>query len=365
MNWFFNQWFLAKGHPELKIEVDYSEPENILVTLTQLQDLNEVPLFQFPIEVSWYRGKQRISKRLMVTEGRQSFALENGEPIKLLYVDEGKNLLAIKSQELSNDQLLQQFRESKLGVARYEALDSLVSRDARLELGLLIPLAIKDPFWAIRENILGLLQSETQYLDQLEGLEDEIYELAEKDSKNSVRSAAIDLLGEWNPDKYRFAFKRMANEPSYLVAGSALMALLNVTDSQEELSFIENFSDQKNFRLIVPVSEYYIKQAIRGKGDWFQTKLSELKGEGLYYFLGYYGEYFSRFPEEGKTKAIGSLLKIVKENSKDYVRMGAFQSLLAFSDEKEILSKIEELVKGERSFELKNYFNYYLDMLRD
>lgn len=365
LNWFFNQWFLAKGHPELKMEVDYSEPENILLTITQLQDLNEAPLFQFPIEVSWYSGKERISKRFMVSEGRQSFALENVEPIKLVYVDEGKNVLAIKSQELSNDQLLQQFRESKLGVARYEALDSLVSREARLELGLVIPQAIKDPFWPIRENILGLLQSDNQFINQLEGLEDEIYELAEKDPKNSVRSAAIDLLGEWNPDKYQFAFKRMAHEPSYLVAGSALMAFLNATESGEVLKFIEGFSDQKNFRMIIPVSEYYITQSISGRGDWFQTKLSELKGEGLYYFLGYYGEYFSRFPEEGKVEAIGSLLKILKENPKDYVRMGAFQALLAFADEKEVLNKIDEAVKAESSFKLKNYFNYYLEMLRE
>jgi aminopeptidase N len=32
LNWFFNQWFLASGHPTLEYEVDYSQADNLLLT---------------------------------------------------------------------------------------------------------------------------------------------------------------------------------------------------------------------------------------------------------------------------------------------------------------------------------------------
>jgi aminopeptidase N len=172
LNWFFNQWFLDKSHPELYFEVDYSQPENILVSAYQVQDLEKAPLFQLPIEVSWYEGEKRISKTLFMNQAFQQLALENGTPVTQIYLDEGKNLLARRSQEISDEQYVRQFKESTLGVARYEALDSLVSRESSEALMEIIPLAVKDPFWSIRENALGYLQNFPEFRARDAELED-------------------------------------------------------------------------------------------------------------------------------------------------------------------------------------------------
>lgn len=365
LNWFFNQWFLDKGHPELEIDVDYSEPENILITISQIQDLNSAPLYQLPLEVSWYEDGNRKSKILFLKEANQFFALENEKPIHQLYVDEGKGILARRSQKLEDGFFARQFNESQLGVARYEALDSLISRDARSELNSIIPIALKDSFWSIREKCLGYLMSDSNWQSELLGIEDLVFELAESDQRNSVRAAAIDLLTEWDPDKYQKAFQRWSNHPSYLVAGSALMGLINSKESKVDPKIIEGFSSEGNFRLVIPVSEYYIIEGVRDKGEWFHQKLAQLKGEGLYYFLGYYSEYFVRFPEEGKEEAISNLIKYLKYSAKDYVRMGAFQALLGFSDDLETVRKIEVAIGDEKSPQLQNYFNYFLKMLKD
>lgn len=365
LNWFFNQWFLSKGHPELAVEVDYSEPENILVSITQLQNLTEYPLFQFPIEVSWYEGDERKTRQLMVTEGQQFFALENGTPLDLVYVDEGKNLLARRTQDLSNSQYLRQFKESSLGVARYEALDSLTAREAKEELIEVLPLALKDSFWSVREIALGYLQSDTGWREQIPGLEEMVYNLVENDPKNSVRSAAIDLLGQWEPDKYSSTFKRLANNPSYLISGAALMALIQAEDNPVDADLIESLAGNQNFRIVIPVAEYYLKERISGKGTWFNNNLTRLTGEGLYYFLGYYSEYFVRLPEEGKAQAVSNLLAIVRDNSKDYLRMGAFQAMLGFAEDPEIIKLLEKAIEKEDSAELNSYFKYFLEMLKE
>jgi len=364
LNWFFNQWFLDKGHPELFFEVDYSQPDNILVSAYQVQDLESNPLFQLPIEVSWYEYEIRKTKTLKMTRAFQQFALENGSSVTQVYIDEGKNLLARRVQEITADQFAIQFKESTLGIARYEALDSLVAREAKDQLLTIIPLALKDSFWSIRENVLGFLQNDPEWRTSVRGMEEMVYDLAEKDPKNSVRAAAIDLLATWDSDKYKSTFLRMANDSSYLIASSALMALVGSEENPIDSSVIERFATDRNFRITIPVAEYYILQGVVGKGQWFLDRLDQLSGEGLYYYLGYFSEYFSRFPEEGESLAVSKLLTQMENNSKSYLRRGAFLALLSFADNEEVITQISRLAGKEKDQELKNYYNYFLETLK-
>jgi aminopeptidase N len=365
LNWFFNQWFLDKGHPELYFEVDYSQPENILLSAYQVQDLEKSPLFQLPIEVSWYEDGERKSRTFLMTKAFEQFALENQTPVTQVYVDEGKNLLARRSQEISSDKFITQFKESKLGVARYEALDSLVAREAAEQLAAVLPLAVADPFWSVRENALGFLQNDAEWRTRIPDLEDKVYELAEKDPKNSVRAAALDLLATWDPDRYQPIFLRLANEPSYLVAGSALMGLVSATENRVDTAAIERFSEEQNFRMTVPVAEYYIQQNVAGKGEWFLKRLKVLSGEGLYYFMGYFSEYFSRHPEEGKEEAVKKLLSLMDSDSKNFIRLGAFQALLGFADDQLVVKEINRVATLEGDPELKKYYSYFLEALKE
>jgi aminopeptidase N len=365
LNWFFNQWFFAKGHPELRVEVDYSQPENLLLRFSQVQELNEVPVFQLPITISWYEGEERKTKIVQVTKAEQELVLENDSSISLVYVNEGQEILMKGNQVLTNAQYLQQFKESQLGVARYEALDSLVSRDATEELGVVLPLALEDSFAAIRERGLSLLQGGDQWKEILGGLEGKIYRLAEEDPNNKVRSGALEVLAEWNPSGYRGAFTRLARDPSYLVAGAALMGLASDADPMVELSWMETFERETNFRMAVGLAEYYISTKVLGKGPWFEQTFSKLSGEGLYYFMGYYGSYFMDVEVTDKEKAIRRLLAILEDHPKDFLRLGAFQTLIGFVMEEGVLDKMVALAEKEQSKDLQSYYSYYLEILKE
>ena len=365
LNWFFNQWFFAKGHPELKVEVDYSKPENLLLRFSQVQDLNETPVFQLPITISWYEGEVRKTKIVQVTKAEQELVLENGSPVSLVYVNEGQEILMKGNQVLTNTQYLRQFKESQLGVARYAALDSLVSRDAAEELGIVLPLALEDSFAAIRERGLSLLQGGDQWKEVLGELEEKIYRLAEEDPQNKVRASALEVLTEWNPFGYRGAFTRLARDPSYLVAGAALMGLARVADPVVELSWMETFERETNFRMAVGLAEYYISTKVLGKGPWFEQTFSKLSGEGLYYFMGYYGSYFMDVEVTDKEKAIRRLLAILENHPKDFLRLGAFQTLMGFVMEEGVLDKMVAIVEKEQSEDLQSYYSYYLELLKE
>ncbi|PZX56637.1 M1 family metallopeptidase [Algoriphagus chordae] len=365
LNWFFNQWFLAKGHPELHFELDYSDQSNVLVSVRQEQDLASRPLYQLPLELSWYDGAKRKSKRVMMTKAFQQFALENEDPVDLVFIDEEKNLLAKKFVDMTADQMRQQFRTSKYGISRYEALDSLVSWDALTELESIMPDALEDEFWAVRESALFVLQGNSEWLEDFPELARKIAYIAEHDERNSVRAGALDVLSAFSPDAYYDTFLELAADSSYLVAGSALTGLVGMESRVLDAEIVEGYADENNFRIVIPVADYYIINAIPAKGKWFMLKAKSISGEGLYYFMGYFSEYFSRFPEEGSEEAVEFLLEKMKNDSRSYLRMGAFQSLLIFSEDPEILKRIAAVASQETDNELILYYDYFLDARKD
>ncbi|GMQ26230.1 hypothetical protein Aoki45_29120 [Algoriphagus sp. oki45] len=365
LNWFFNQWFLDRGHPELIFDIDYSIPENILISVHQVQSLEESPVFQFSLEVSWYEGKERKSRRFFVNKGFQQFALGNETPLTQLYIDEGKNLLARRTQEMNASQYQRQFEESLLGVARYEALDSLIARKSEVELESILTKALQDSFWAIREKALGILQLDPSWAEKIPGIEEAVFTLAENDPVNSVQAGALEVLASWDVDKYQPLFQRKVNAPSYLVAGSALTGLVLSGEDSQEVEFFERFESENNFRMVIPLAEFYIDQSIAGKGEWFFEKSSQLTQEGLYYFLGYFSEYFIRMPEEGAQEAIGYLFNLMGRSTQNYLRMGAFQALMGFADQPDVVAKLKEIASKEQDPQLRNYYDYFLQVLSD
>ena len=58
LNWFFNQWFFAKGYPVLDIQQEYSpEKKEIKIMVTQKQNLEKWPLFKLPIYIDIYTNE--------------------------------------------------------------------------------------------------------------------------------------------------------------------------------------------------------------------------------------------------------------------------------------------------------------------
>lgn len=365
LNWFFNQWFLDKGHPELSAEIDYSDPRDVGVTVSQNQDLDQTPLYRLPLEISWYEGETRKSKIVTIDKSIQKIQLKNKFPVDIIYLDESKDLLAKWSIKTSAEQQAKQFAQSSFGVARYEALDSLVSWSADEELAYILPAALEDSFWSIRESALLYLEGKSTWVPTREGLEEKIYALADSDPKNSVRAGAIDLLAKINPEKYQTSFIRYVNHPSYLIASSALMGILNSESAVLKKEISERFASEKNFRMILPIAGYYITDGIKGRGDWFRSKATILTGQSLYYFLGYYSDYFNKYPDEGRDEALGYLLGLMQYSSKDYIRYGAFEALLGYVDDASILARIVEYAGKETDPLLKSYMSSFLESLKD
>nr|MBI1229551.1 M1 family peptidase [Cytophagales bacterium] len=363
LNWFFNQWFLASGHPILEITVDASGPGNQLLTVRQKQDLSATPLYRLPIKVAVYKHGKREEKTYWMEEGVQQFVIENSAQADLILVDEYSELLAKKETNRGMEKLLSQFNHAKSGVSRLEALDSLTSLhvDAR-EWKDVILQGLGDTFHEVRGLALSRISqvmAEEEVDIQMETI---LVRLAHEDPNNEVRGAAISLLGTLNGQEHLPLITAMVAEPSYVVAGAALTALMDLEDeSVPKRGVFEQLEGETNIRMVVPLADYLTQVQDSTQSAWFHEKLDRLTRESLYYFVGYYGDYFAAVTGTEKETAIEKLLALARSHPANYIRLTAFQSIFGFIDEANILEALVKIHKNETDELVRNYQQFFLE----
>lgn len=362
LNWFFNQWFLSSGHPILDVTFDMSQPENILLTVTQEQDLSLNTLYKLPFEVSWYHDGQRTARKFFLDQTRQQFALENGVETDLVIFDESQILLAEKKIRNGRETLENQAVLSHAGIARYAALDSLANQhryDSEMEK--LFEGALYDKFSSVRELALAKIALHFDSIPLSPGGEDQVYQIAMDDPENTVRAGAIELLDKISSEKYASLFLDLVNDSSYYVAGAALTAYMDQDNNPHKDSLVKEMLNADNIRILVPLAEHFTKEADSDQTEWFQEKLENLAGESLYYFIGYYGDYFARLEEVDISVPVESLYKIALADSNGFIRLVAFQALFGFIDEEGVLEKVKFLHEAEKDPKNKEYQGFFLE----
>jgi aminopeptidase N len=192
-------------------------------------------------------------------------------------------------------------------------------------------------------------------------LEGKVLEMAEEDDNTTVRSAAIEALAGIGGAKYAQLFYRLINAPSYLVSGAALTAYLDIEgNDSDKKELFERLKSEDNIRIIAPLADYLTIEKIAEGRAWMQEKLGLLKGESLYYFLGFYGDFFASVEGVPTAEAISSLGGIASDHRLNYVRLAAFQSLFGFIDDPGVLELVKSIQSEEKDEMIREYQDYYL-----
>src|SRR5258706_12564050 len=72
LNWFFNEWFLDKGHPELEINYEFSDSlKQEKIIIEQKQNLSSSHLFKIPLDIDIYVNGKADRHRVIVDERKQ------------------------------------------------------------------------------------------------------------------------------------------------------------------------------------------------------------------------------------------------------------------------------------------------------
>ncbi|MBR9999665.1 MAG: M1 family metallopeptidase [Cyclobacteriaceae bacterium] len=347
LNWFFNQWFLASGHPELEVRDNYAD-SILTLSVRQLQDLSTTPLYRLPVKFDVWTKDQKIQYELIIDKKEQMFEFELAEEPQLVVFDSDHQLLAEIDHPKSMKEYFLQYNLTDDFLPRYLALDTLL-KDVNDSLSWhVMKDAIQDEFWFFRQMAVNALENyDKPDKHEIEGI---LSELAANDEKSQVRADALNILYSLTGDKYNELYMSALNDSSYLVAGTAIY-VYSATSPQEMAKVAGQFDQYDNINIVIPLASFYIDRGGYQKFEWFVDKIKAAKSETLWYLLQYFGEYIMDAPELVQRRGIAVLERYARGHSKNYVRLSAYQSLGLLTE----LTGVRELREDIRKQEEDRY----------
>ncbi len=363
LKWFFKQWFMEAGHPELTIEENYQN-KTLKINITQTQDLRYSPIYRLPLEVDiWENGKSTRHK-FTLDKAQQSFEFKTESKPELVVFDPSGYLLAQKNE---NPKTAQQWRLQTNYYENYipkmAALYNLaasVKNDSTFNL--LMKVAQNNDFapyrtQAIRSlgeyNIKNLENIESKNLEKnITTFVNLLKEMAINDKDNLTRASAIDIISQYGA--FPKLWEQTLKDSSYFVMSNTIYSLINAY-AEEALIKIEPLETIEERHIVYAIGEYYSLLGIEGKYDWFEKNLNRISGEETSYFLNHFTQYLINQPKSIQKKGIGYLVYQAQTNSNIQTRKDAYKSLIilnnAFEEELRLELEIEQKMANIRNQE--------------
>jgi len=223
LNWFFNQWYLGKGHPELEIAYAVKESSaEVLVIQKQVHDGGA--LFTMPAKVLVKNGGRDYYYDVLINEEVGIFSIPITDSTRYISFDPQEVLLADKQETKSSKWLVEEILNSENIEKTWRIWVQLLER-SELE-SLPIDSLYKE---LLKHKSQHLRKLSTEWLDRdiigRHKLVDIIRNVAQNDSSSIVRNEALlQLLNLAYPEKLQ-DFVRLCDDPSILVSSTAISAL--------------------------------------------------------------------------------------------------------------------------------------------
>lgn len=367
LNWFFNQWFLASGHPKLDINTTYNDSTKQLdISVKQLQDRSTTPLYQLPMAVDIYTSKGKERKEIILREEEQIFTFKYAEQPKLVNVDAEKMLLCEKFENKSLDEWIYQYNSTPLYIDRLEAIAGIapfVSTNEEAFETLLS--SLNDPNENIRQQTIKKLEPVAEKRrDEVEAL---LIKVAKEDKTSLVRAEAILALGNYYRDTlHTTLFSAALKDSSYRVMKEALVALSKV-NSEEAMKLAAGLENESNKRLQYAVAEVYAQNGDATVHPYFVKMAENVSGYAKYAFIPAYVEFLSRNTD---VDVLNNALPILEKfEGGDYFSQFYAYSLMELSDaiKAEQMSNDEQIKKTTEESKLNELktTNATLDQVKE
>ena len=224
LQWFFDQWFLSAGHPNLKLSTDYADGK-VMLTVEQTQDTDEnVPgVFRLPTQVAIFTNGSTTPKTMdiVIDQRKQTFTFPSAVKPDVVVLDPKHTLLSTFDYTKTTEELAAQFKGAPSLIDRMLVLQRLGNKDASALKTEVVTMALNDPFHGVRELALDMMLDAPD-ATQLAA----IRRLAKSDPHSSVRSSAIQLLAANEDAELKDIAKAALNARAYSVVAAGLQGLV-------------------------------------------------------------------------------------------------------------------------------------------
>ena len=315
LNWFFDQWFMDKGHPVLHYSYKYdSEVDSIYINVKQMQDLNKVPLYRLPIDIDLYYGSKSQRTRIWVDEMNQTIAIpSNGKPDNVNF-DATKSITCEKLEEKSIEEWAHQFTHAKIYRDRFDALDNaleLHADSASMQLANdIIWSALDDNSEYIRLKALDAVELLPEQ-DSLE-VKGKLLSMSQNDKSSDVRSEAIAIVSSMGLTEEDIqVIRKSLVDPSHLVKAYAIEALYLV-DKSYMMAKIHEYNSFDNNHVVRSVSKIYGAQGSDAYKGYFEEKMTNFSTRKGYITTSYV-EYLKKQNESVVKEGIAVARKVTED----------------------------------------------------
>ncbi len=294
LNWFFNQWYFSKGHPELEVIKSYDVGKKKLkLEINQKQNTAIVPLYKLPIDVDIYSEGKKERRRIWLSETKNTFMFDVlGEP-DLVNVDAERQLLAKISYVKTANEYIFQYKNAALWGDRAEAINYFKQHLSDTTIFEIVKLIAKQDSWqkfridAI--NALGKIAKEKK--SELMPL---LLSIAKQDSNTKVRAAAIKVLAEnYENLELNVLYENALNEQSYAIVSEGFNAIvkLNPKLAMQKALFLEN---EPSKEIVYSVGSLYAKHGNDSNIYYFKKVKKHFNGYELMTYVSLYGQFLKR-----------------------------------------------------------------------
>jgi len=380
LNWFFDQWFFGQRHPELKVEeVLDSAAMEVVLTISQEQDLDKAPLYKLPMKIAVFDEAGKTTYPVVIDKNRQEFRFPVKGKINNIIVDEDRVMLGSIDHKKPNEYYVHQFYNAPNYKDREEGI-SFGSRD-RTEAGQqLIFDALADDFWYIRQTAIGKLSRIKRKAPE------KVFEVAQnmatEDPNSRVRSSAINYLaneffsGDKEAETRTILTKAIESDSSYMVIGKALNGLTKGTENDiaKAVEIAEQMQDEPSSILRAQIAQIYSIHGGADKLDYFKESILLGKVSG-YDAIGVMGSFTSLLKRQD-VSTISSNLSFFEDASQTgspYVNAVLPMNVMILK--RDIASKVdglesdieeaEEAKNQEKSDTLRAEAKRYSDLLKE
>ena len=252
LGWFFDQWFYKKGHPVVGVSYDYNLLEKTVTV--NLKQQGEV--FNFPLEIVLHENGVKRVQKVFVKEEESSFTFAYNSIPQWVQVNADHVVLGDFIENKTQKTYMYQYKHAAHIADRKEALLALSKHQEDKEVFELFVSALDDshaPIQVIALNHidLGYKYSKRQVIKKVESL-------AKNNQNNTVKAAAIKVLGKLVYFDYQNFFEKSVRSPSNAVKGSALEALyyLDPESAMDKAKFLPSSVKQS---IAIPLTKLYIE----------------------------------------------------------------------------------------------------------
>ena len=284
LNWFFNQWFFAAGHPVLEIAYGWdAASKKASVSVSQMQESEGVTrVFNIPLSVDVYDSAGNATRQnIRLTKRNQTFYFDCASKPALVNFDATKSLLCEKIDQHTQEEWAFMYRHAPLFRDRIEALEGLQAEPSELA-DAVYKEALSDKFYAIRQQAMSAdIASDPSVLPL-------VVRMAQTDTEPGVRVQAINLLSRTGDAQYRSVYEQnMGEDQSYSVVGAALYALQDL-DPEAALAASKSLENDDSDAFVPILSELYASKPDVKHLGFFEKHLAKTDGYGAFRFFDNY-----------------------------------------------------------------------------